>query len=654
MSNLDTDEVDASPLHHLRLFPIVRQAPPSSAPATTNANANDSQDCGVVAAALPPALGIPAQGCCAIGNGGSNATTTSSAAAIKGVVIECTDGRITTFAIQVRPDVLQGLPVPKPLFTLPRLQVLALFGNQLVGEIPRDVANASALVNLDLSFNRLEGNVPDEVFGMPRLARLSLNDNRVGGGLAAESVSRWTGLTALYIQNNQMSGPLPPELGQLPGIQELDVSGNFFNGSLAMAFSRISRRRKINNNCFYVDAIGNATAYTSTLMRPAADCNYFYAHLNPSSPVSPTSPPPSTDRPSPAPTTLTLRAASIDSSPLQRPVPPAAWAILAIVAFLAVVAAAVALAVCITRHRRRRRRGDTDLKPKDPAWHRIRRWVNAEDDPAVPPHTATEEPAAADAVVEVAPEPKEDGKLHPESLDDDDMGVCAGSVDDDSDDPERTLPWVRSTAHPDATSSPASADTLCIASASSSPSFPSFAHPPEDWIAPDPLRPDTPASTLWGSVGRSRRRVARKPSTLSRGLVGDDDATIGEAEGVGAEEEERTETPASSAPSSPATVGGSLKKRRRVRRKASELGRGEAVIPPEDEVVPPHGVDVERELSKGSKVDAGTNTPRVAARGGVEEGAVGETTGFLVVEEEEVGKGPRSSLMEHVLRAGGV
>lgn len=102
--------------------------------------------------------------------------------------------------------------LPLGLGRLPNLTALDLSHNQLSGQLPDSLAQATALIDLNLAGNRLSGPIPTAWAMLPELARLDLSNNQLTGiipafvGVAASgwlrlADNRFTGLTSMLYLN---------------------------------------------------------------------------------------------------------------------------------------------------------------------------------------------------------------------------------------------------------------------------------------------------------------------------------------------------------------------------------------------------------------------------------------------------------------------
>ena len=110
-----------------------------------------------------------------------------------------------------------------------RLTSLVLNENNLVGEIPTEITQLSALEILDLSGNQLTGSIPESLGDMTTLTSLSLNDNQLEGSIP-ESIAALVNLVNLDLYNNQLIGELPETLGGLTSLKQFEIQNNEFIG----------------------------------------------------------------------------------------------------------------------------------------------------------------------------------------------------------------------------------------------------------------------------------------------------------------------------------------------------------------------------------------------------------------------------------------
>ena len=123
-------------------------------------------------------------------------------------------GDMNVTNLQLSNNDASGFLPAMELIRLPRLERVALNGNQIGGAIPDEMGQLFSLQILDLSWNNLESFVP------PKLGNLA-------------------NLTQLLLYNNQLTGPLPATLGNLTKLERLYADRNHFSGGIPAAFGRL-------------------------------------------------------------------------------------------------------------------------------------------------------------------------------------------------------------------------------------------------------------------------------------------------------------------------------------------------------------------------------------------------------------------------------
>ncbi|XVE92165.1 hypothetical protein REPUB_Repub01dG0073800 [Reevesia pubescens] len=88
------------------------------------------------------------------------------------------------------------------------VNTIDLSANNLVGEIPEEITNLSALGFLNLSWNQLTGNIPENIGRLQRLEVLDLSHNNLSGPIPP-SISSMSLLNQLNLSYNNLSGQIP-------------------------------------------------------------------------------------------------------------------------------------------------------------------------------------------------------------------------------------------------------------------------------------------------------------------------------------------------------------------------------------------------------------------------------------------------------------
>ena len=108
---------------------------------------------------------------------------------------------------------------------------LVLAGNQLTGEIPKELGSLTNLEELNLSFNQLSGEIPTSLGNLANLKELwlvgdPLNPVNQLSGALPEELGNLTNLEVLILNNNQLSGELPQSLTGLKKLMSFSFGDN--------------------------------------------------------------------------------------------------------------------------------------------------------------------------------------------------------------------------------------------------------------------------------------------------------------------------------------------------------------------------------------------------------------------------------------------
>ncbi|MFT3779037.1 MAG: IPTL-CTERM sorting domain-containing protein [Ottowia sp.] len=105
---------------------------------------------------------------------------------------------------------------------------VVLPANNLVGALPGNINQLTALVAFSVWNNQLSGSIPS-LAGLVNLRAFAVNDNQLSG--AIPPLSGLTVLTWFYVYNNQLSGPIPP-LSGLTTLEYFSADGNRLSGAI--------------------------------------------------------------------------------------------------------------------------------------------------------------------------------------------------------------------------------------------------------------------------------------------------------------------------------------------------------------------------------------------------------------------------------------
>ncbi|XP_074282110.1 receptor-like protein EIX2 [Silene latifolia] len=119
--------------------------------------------------------------------------------------------------------------------------IIDLSSNYLVGSIPEELTNISALFALNLSYNHLTGHIPENIGNLKTVESLDLSNNHLSGTIP-DSLSSIPWLSKLNLSNNNLHGRIPTGTQ----LQTLDDPSIYANNSDLCGFPL--------NNCTEFDS----------------------------------------------------------------------------------------------------------------------------------------------------------------------------------------------------------------------------------------------------------------------------------------------------------------------------------------------------------------------------------------------------------------
>lgn len=129
-------------------------------------------------------------------------------------------------------------PIPKEIGNLTAVVRLWLYNNQLTGSLPTELSSLTALRELFLFGNELSGSVPASLGSLTALEDLRLGQNQLSGNIPPE-LANLSALRILLLDNNNFFGSIPAELGNFGALQQLDLSGNDLSGTIPPSLSNL-------------------------------------------------------------------------------------------------------------------------------------------------------------------------------------------------------------------------------------------------------------------------------------------------------------------------------------------------------------------------------------------------------------------------------
>eukprot|EP01018_Ginkgo_biloba_P027260 Gb_16482 [translate_table: standard] len=124
------------------------------------------------------------------------------------------------------------------------LNYLRLYGNDIGGELPQQIANLTNLTYLDLASNNFTGRIPSALGRLQMLERLILDANKLEGSIPSE-IGQQTGLGLLSLSGNMLSGRIPHTFTNLKQLRYLYLDSNHLSGNIAASLGQSWRLEEL-------------------------------------------------------------------------------------------------------------------------------------------------------------------------------------------------------------------------------------------------------------------------------------------------------------------------------------------------------------------------------------------------------------------------
>ena len=121
--------------------------------------------------------------------------------------------------------------LPTEIAVLPYLQSIALIYNNFTGTIPSEYGTIKNLNNLELHINLLTGTIPDELWNAVEMIRFNVNENMLTGTVSTK-IGRLSKLLGFFISDNMYTGTLPTEIGNAGLLTYMRFDSNSLSGNL--------------------------------------------------------------------------------------------------------------------------------------------------------------------------------------------------------------------------------------------------------------------------------------------------------------------------------------------------------------------------------------------------------------------------------------
>ncbi|KAK3285372.1 hypothetical protein CYMTET_7021 [Cymbomonas tetramitiformis] len=121
--------------------------------------------------------------------------------------------------------------VPTELGELTAMTVLNLFINSLIGTVPTELGELTAMVYMSFYSNSLTGTVPTELGELTVMTELNIDYNSLRGTVPTE-LGELTVLLHINLQINSLTGTVPTELGELTAMTYMHLYVNSLTGTV--------------------------------------------------------------------------------------------------------------------------------------------------------------------------------------------------------------------------------------------------------------------------------------------------------------------------------------------------------------------------------------------------------------------------------------
>ncbi|KAF5727335.1 LRR receptor-like serine/threonine-protein kinase [Tripterygium wilfordii] len=155
--------------------------------------------------------------------------------------------KLTRFSVSV--NNLTG-NIPQWLANASSLTRLSMAGNNFQGQIPAELGRLSKLILFQFSGNNLSGTVPPSIFNLSSLLYLDVGTNQLQGTIPSDIGYTLPNLLGLYVYENQFSGPIPASLANAKGLFDISFGFNSFTGTLPLSIGSLKdlARLSLTNN----------------------------------------------------------------------------------------------------------------------------------------------------------------------------------------------------------------------------------------------------------------------------------------------------------------------------------------------------------------------------------------------------------------------
>lgn len=129
--------------------------------------------------------------------------------------------------------------IPESIWSLTNLKTLDIAYTEISGTLPSDIGNLQNLETLIMAANDLTGEIPSALGSLSKLTSITMSENGFTGEIPSE-LGNLSLLTSLNLRSCDLSGAIPSELSNLGQLSFLNLSENDLEGSLPSSFGNLS------------------------------------------------------------------------------------------------------------------------------------------------------------------------------------------------------------------------------------------------------------------------------------------------------------------------------------------------------------------------------------------------------------------------------
>ena len=149
--------------------------------------------------------------------------------------------------------------LPTSLELLVDLSSMNLDSNAFDRNFPELLTRLTNLRVLSLSLNRFTGLLPSSISNLTNMEVFSVAANRLTSGIPSD-ISKMTALRELYLEFNELSGPIVSELGLLSNLENIKLDLNLFSSGIPTELGLLVNLRSFScNDCSLVGGLPTET-----------------------------------------------------------------------------------------------------------------------------------------------------------------------------------------------------------------------------------------------------------------------------------------------------------------------------------------------------------------------------------------------------------